>query len=128
MTSDEITHHRIWHSSSATIVAKTLALALLPVFDLVRPHDLTHYHEDGFPKVVGRPCGYSSLAHFVSDLIAIEVHEEWQSVLGRRYLELWYNDPTDPDRAGSPPPLLLRRCVHQTYLEPSQSAHRSHQS
>ena len=56
MTVDEITHHCIWHSSPATIVAKTLALALLPVFDLVRPHDLIHYHEDGFPKVVGRPC------------------------------------------------------------------------
>ena len=26
MTIDEITHHRIWHSSSTTIVAKTLAL------------------------------------------------------------------------------------------------------
>ena len=101
MTSAEITHHRIWHSSAATIVAKTLALALLPVFDLVRPHDLTHYHEDGFPKVVGRPCGYSSLAHFVGDLIAIEVYEEWQAALARRYLELWYDDPTDPDRIKS---------------------------
>jgi hypothetical protein len=98
MTGDEITHHRIWHSSSATIIAKTLALALLPVFDLVRPHDLIHYREEGFPKLVGRPCGYSSLAHFVSDLIAIEVHEEWQAALARRYLKLWYNDPTDPDR------------------------------
>ena len=98
MSIDEITHHRIWHSSPTTIVAKTLALALLPVFDLVRPHDLIHYHEDGFPKVVGRPCGCSSLAHFVSDLMAIEVHEEWQAALARCYLELWYNDPTDPDR------------------------------
>jgi hypothetical protein len=98
MTVDEVSHHRIWHSSPATIVAKTLALALLPVFDLVRPHDLIHYHEDGFSKVVGRPCGYSSLAHFVSDLIAIEVHEEWQAALARCYLELWYDDPTDPDR------------------------------
>ena len=98
MTSDELSHHRIWHSSPATIIAKTLALTLLPVFDLVRPHDLIHYHEDGLPKVVGRPCGYSSLAHFVSDLIAIEVHEEWQAALARRYRELWYDDLTDPDR------------------------------
>ena len=98
LNSDELSPHRVWHSSPATIVAKTLALTLLPVFDLVRPHDLTHYHEDGFLKVVGRPCGYSSLAHFVSDLMAIEVHEEWQAALARRYRELWYDDPTDPDR------------------------------
>jgi hypothetical protein len=98
MTTAELSHHRIWHSSPATIMAKTLALTFLPVFDLVRPHDLTHYHEDGFPKVMGRACGYSSLAHFVSDLMAIEVHEEWQAALARRYVELWYDDPTDPDR------------------------------
>jgi hypothetical protein len=44
MISDELSPHCIWHSGPATIMAKTLALTFLPVFGLVRPHDLTRYH------------------------------------------------------------------------------------
>ncbi len=103
---------RFWHSGSDTLMAKSLALIFLPVFGMIRPHNLLHYHDDGFFIIVGRSCGYSSLEHFLGELATTQMGQRWQAALARRYVSLWYDDAADGDR---------KRFYTDGYMKPLRS-------